>query len=93
MNLLITIKRFFGMGLALSLAGGGLVMLLLGMLLLNVWDTPGPVKNSMTVNELLRDQKPGQISYISFPIPEHVQKQLESHRKYIPFSAERYRSQ
>lgn len=92
MSPLITIKRFFGMGLALSLAGGGLVTLLLGMLLLNVWDTPGPVKNSMTVNELLRDQNPGQISYISFPITDHLKNQLESHRKFIPFS-ESYRSQ
>ncbi len=93
MNPLITIKKLFGMGLVLSLAGGGLVTLLLVTLLLNVWDTPGPVKNSITVNELLKDQNPGQISYISFPITEHLQKQLESHRKYIPFSGESYHSQ
>lgn len=78
MNSLITIKDVIGLALAFSVAGGGLVMLL------NVFDTTSPVKKTVTVHELLRDQNPGQISYISFPISEHFQKQLESRRKSIP---------
>ncbi len=78
MNSLITIKEFIGLALSFTLAGGGLVMLL------NVFDTTSPVKKTVTVHELLRDQNPGQISYISFPITEHFQKQVVSHRKSIP---------
>ncbi|MGP0593688.1 hypothetical protein ACTRXD_14285 [Nitrospira sp. T9] len=78
MNSLITIKDFIGLALTFSVAGGGLVMLL------NGFDTTSPAKRTVTVNELLRDQNPGQISYISFPITEHFQKQVVSHRKSIP---------
>ena len=78
MNSLITIKECIGLTLSFTLAGGGLVMLL------NVFDTTSPVKKTVTVHELLRDQNPGQISYISFPITENFQKQVISHRKSIP---------
>ncbi|WNM62634.1 hypothetical protein [Candidatus Nitrospira neomarina] len=78
MNSLITIKEFIGLALTLSLAGGGFVMLL------TAFDTTSPVKEMVTVHELLRDQNPGQISYISFPITEHFQKQVVSHRKSVP---------
>lgn len=86
MNPLITIKELFGLAVTLCLAGGGLVMLL------NVADTTSPV-NTVTVHDLLRDQNPGQISYISFPITEHFQNQLEPYRKSIPFSGEKNSSQ
>ena len=78
MNSLITIENFIRLALSFTLAGVGLVMLL------NVFDTTSPVKETVTVHELLRDQNPGQISYISFPISEHFQKQLDLHRKSIP---------
>lgn len=78
MNSLITIEKFIRLALSFTLAGVGLVMLL------NVFDTTSPVKETVTVHELLRDQNPGQISYISFPISEHFQKQLDLHRKSIP---------
>ncbi|HSF10754.1 MAG TPA: hypothetical protein VLA60_15190 [Nitrospirales bacterium] len=87
MNPLINIKELIGLAVTLSLAGGAFVMLLLGMLL-NVFDSPGPVE-TVTVHELLRDQNPGQISYISFPITEPFQNQIEARRKPIPFSKER----
>ncbi len=77
MNPLITIKESVGLAVIISVAGVGLAMLL------NVFDTTSPVK-TVTVHDLLRDQNPGQISYISFPITEPFQKQLESHRKSIP---------
>ncbi|GJL70049.1 MAG: hypothetical protein NPIRA06_26840 [Nitrospirales bacterium] len=86
MNSLINIKELVGLALTLSLAGGGLVMLL------HVLDTASPMK-TVTVHEILRDQNPGQISYISFPINEHLQNQLASHRKSIPLPGERYSSQ
>ena len=82
MNPLITTKELVGLALTLSLAGGGLVMLL------NVFDTTDLVE-TVTVHELLKDQIPGQISYISFPITEPFQNQIESRRKPIPFSRER----
>ncbi len=83
MNSLITIKEFIGLALTFSLAGGGVVMLLLVMLP-TAFDTTSPVRKTVTVQELLRDQNPGQISYISFPITEHFQKQVVSHRKSVP---------
>lgn len=42
-----------------------------------------------TVKDLLIDQKPGQITYISFPIAEQFPEQLESSRKFIRFPGER----
>lgn len=83
MNPFTTIKEIVGLAFTFSLAGGGVVMLLLVMIL-NVSDTTSPVKETVTVHELLRDQNPGQISYISFPNTEHFQKQVVSHRKSIP---------
>lgn len=82
MNPFITIKELVGLAVTLSLAGGGFVMLL------NIFGTTSPVK-TVTVHELLRDQNPGQISYISFPITEHFPNQLESRRQSITFSGER----
>ena len=81
MKSLITIKECIGLALTLSLAGGGFVMILTA---LTAIDTTSPVKKTVTVHELLRDQNPGQISYISFPITEHFHKQVVSHRKSVP---------
>lgn len=83
MNPFLTIKDIFGLVLACSLAGGGLMFF-------NGFDATSQAKKPVTINELLKDQNPSQISYISFPIPEHYQKQLESHQQHIPFSGERY---
>lgn len=84
MNPLMTIKGILGLGLAFGLAGGGMTMML------DESDATGPGRKSATANELLKDQNPGQISYISFPITETFPKQLVSHRKSIPFPGERY---
>ncbi len=70
--------------IAFGLAGGGM------MFVLNESVPTGPGGKSATVTELLKDQNPGQISYISFPITETFPKQLASHRKSIPFPGERY---
>lgn len=78
MNPPITTKDFFGLALAVSLAGGGLIIF-------NAFETTNPVQKTATVHELLRNQHPGQISYLSFPITEHIQNQLESNRKIFPF--------
>jgi hypothetical protein len=82
MNSLKTTKELVGLALTLSLAGGTIVMLL------SIFGTTGPVE-TVTVHDLLRDQNPGQISYISFPITEHFQNQIDSRGKSIPFSRER----
>ncbi len=88
MNPLIFNKGILGLVLAFGLIGGGMMLVLNE---LNDLDATGPGRKSATVNELLKDQNPGQISYISFPITEPFPKQLKSHRKSIPFPGERYR--
>lgn len=46
-------------------------------------------KELEAVKTLLLVHKPGQISYISFPVTEHFASQLESDPKFVRFPAER----
>lgn len=86
MNTITTIRGMLGLVLAFGLAGGGMT------LVLNELDATGQGKKSATVKDLLRAQNPGQISYISFPMTEHLAEQLKSDRKFIRFPGDRYRS-
>jgi hypothetical protein len=72
-----------GLVLAFGLGGGGMSFDLPEL------SATDQGKELATVKELLIDHKPGQISYISFPIAEHFAEQMESGRKIILFPGER----
>jgi hypothetical protein len=83
MNTIITTRGILGVALAVVVAGGGVAFVLpeLGAL--------DQGKKPTTVRDLLIDQKPRQISYISFPIAGRFAEQLESSPKIIRFPGER----
>lgn len=83
MNANTTTRAILGLALAFSLAGGGMAFVLHESSPTDQGKTPA------TVKDLLIDQKPGQITYISFPIAEQFAEQLESSRKFIRFPGER----
>lgn len=86
LNTITLAKSLLALALAFGLAGGAMT------LVLNELDATAQGKKTATVKDLLRAQNPGQISYISFPITEHLAEQLNSDRKFIRFPGERYRS-
>lgn len=83
MNPITTIRGMLGLVLGFGLAGGGMT------LVHNEIDATDQGKPPATVKDLLIDQKPGQITYISFPIAEQFAEHLESSRKFIRFPGER----
>ena len=83
MNTITTIRGMLGLILGFGLVGGGMT------LVHNEIDATGQGTKSATVKDLLRDQNPGQISYISFPHTEHLAEQLKSGREFIRFPGER----
>lgn len=80
---LTTTRGMLGVVLAFGLAGAGAALILPELRMTDQGNEPPSIR------DLLRDQKPRHISYLSFPITGHLAEQLEARPKTIRFPGER----